>query len=181
MALDLHSPTDFIRWFGRNSKRLVVLLLGLAVLGAGIAMLVLPGPGLIVIILGFAILATEFAWAERALDRTTAKAATAASTVSANTSGKIALAISGLSMLIGGALVVAFVGDRALLGASVALGGAIGLATLLPAVQRWLDRKASPAARIAADPLATISTAGHPAGHVISPTPPTHHTGEASR
>ena len=32
---------------------------------AGFAMLVLPGPGIIVIILGLAILATEFAWAER--------------------------------------------------------------------------------------------------------------------
>lgn len=158
MALDLHSPTDFIRWFARNGKRLVVLLVGLAVLGAGIAMLVLPGPGLIVIILGFAILATEFAWAERALDRTTAKAATAASSVSGNTSGRVALAISGLSMLIGGALVVAFVGDRALLGTSVALGGAIGLATLLPAVQRWLGRKAAPPA---ASPL-THHTEGAP-------------------
>lgn len=178
MALDLHSPTDFIRWFGRNSKRLVVLLAGLAVLGAGIAMLVLPGPGVIVIILGFAILATEFAWAERALDRTTAKAATAANTVSGSTSGRVALAISGLSMLIGGALVVALVGDRALLGASVALGGAIGLATLLPAVQRWLDRKASPTSG-AADPT-TLSTAGHPPGHVIAPTPPTHHHTEGA-
>jgi uncharacterized protein (TIGR02611 family) len=160
MALDLHSPADFIRWFARNGKRLVVLLLGLAVLGAGLAMLVLPGPGVIVIILGLAILATEFAWAERALDRTTAKAATAATSLSANTSGRIALAISGLAMVIGGALVVAFVGDRAVLGGSVAVGGVIGLATLLPAVQRWLNRKATPPA--------AVSTAGHPAGHVVS-------------
>ena len=78
MALDLHSPTDFIRWFARNGKRAFILLAGLAVLGAGVTMLVLPGPGVIVIILGLAILATEFVWAERALDRTTAKAATAA-------------------------------------------------------------------------------------------------------
>jgi len=159
MAIDLHSPTDFIRWFARHSKRLVVLLFGLAVLGAGISMLVLPGPGIIVIILGFAILATEFAWAERALDRTTSKAATAATAVSGNTSGRIALAVSGLSMVIGGALVVAFVGGRTVIGVSVALAGAIGLATLLPAVQRWLDRKATPAG---GNP--------HPAGHVISPT-----------
>ena len=75
MAPDLHSISDFIRWFARNGKRLVVLLAGLAVLGAGLAMLVMPGPGIIVILLGLAILATEFAWAERALDRTTTKAA----------------------------------------------------------------------------------------------------------
>ena len=60
-------------------------------------------------------------------------------------------------------------------------GGQMGL-SLLPAVQRWLDSKASPAARIAADPLATIDTAGHPAGHVISPAPPNlHPTEDASR
>ena len=34
-------------------------------------MLALPGPGVLVIILGLVILATEFAWAERMLDRTT--------------------------------------------------------------------------------------------------------------
>ncbi|MGB8862207.1 MAG: PGPGW domain-containing protein [Ilumatobacteraceae bacterium] len=171
MALDLHSPADFIRWFARHSKRLVVLLLGLAVLGAGIAMLVLPGPGILVLILGFAILATEFAWAERALDRTTAKAATAASTVSANIAGRIALAVSGLSMVVGGALVAAFAGGRTLLGASVALAGVIGLATLLPAVQRWLDRKATP----------PDSGTDH-SGHATSPISPIQHdTQGASR
>jgi len=33
----------------------------------GIALLVLPGPGLLVIILGLGILATEYVWAERLL------------------------------------------------------------------------------------------------------------------
>jgi hypothetical protein len=32
-------------------------------------MLVTPGPGIVVILIGLAILATEWAWAERALDR----------------------------------------------------------------------------------------------------------------
>lgn len=46
----------------------VVLLVGLALAGAGLAMLVLPGPGWAALILGLVVLATEFAWAERALD-----------------------------------------------------------------------------------------------------------------
>ena len=79
MGLDLHPLSELLRWFGRNTKRLAVLVAGLVVVGAGIAMLPLPGPGMIVIILGLAILATEFAWAERALDRTTSTAAAAAS------------------------------------------------------------------------------------------------------
>ena len=36
---------------------------------AGILMLVLPGPGIVVILVGLAILATEFAWAEAMLIR----------------------------------------------------------------------------------------------------------------
>ena len=36
---------------------------------AGIAMLVLPGPGWLTIAAGLAILATEFAWARRLLDQ----------------------------------------------------------------------------------------------------------------
>ena len=42
---------------------------GVVLLVAGTLMLVLPGPGLLVIFIGLALLATEFAWARRALDR----------------------------------------------------------------------------------------------------------------
>jgi uncharacterized protein (TIGR02611 family) len=47
----------------------VVLVAGLAVLATGILMIVLPGPAFIVIPLGLAILATEFLWARRLLQR----------------------------------------------------------------------------------------------------------------
>ena len=40
---------------------------GFAVLLGGLALLVLPGPALVVIPIGLAMLALEFAWAERAL------------------------------------------------------------------------------------------------------------------
>ena len=46
-----------------------VFAIGVTVLAAGIAMLVLPGPGWVAIFLGFAILATEFAWAQTALHK----------------------------------------------------------------------------------------------------------------
>jgi uncharacterized protein (TIGR02611 family) len=42
---------------------------GGVLLVAGIAMLVLPGPGWLTIAAGLAILATEFAWARRLLDQ----------------------------------------------------------------------------------------------------------------
>ena len=45
-----------------------VLLVGLGLVVAGIAMLVLPGPGWAAIILGLIVLASEYAWARRLLD-----------------------------------------------------------------------------------------------------------------
>lgn len=50
-----------------SAWRLAVFTVGTIVLSAGIAMLVLPGPGWAAIFIGFAILATEFAWAQTVL------------------------------------------------------------------------------------------------------------------
>jgi hypothetical protein len=47
----------------RYARRVLVTLVGGFVLVAGIAMLVLPGPGLLSIAAGFAILSTEYEWA----------------------------------------------------------------------------------------------------------------------
>jgi len=51
----------------RTVKRFFVALIGFTVLLLGVFMIVLPGPALIVIPAGLAILATEFIWARRAL------------------------------------------------------------------------------------------------------------------
>jgi uncharacterized protein (TIGR02611 family) len=48
-------------------RRSLILLIGSTVLIFGVLLLVLPGPGILVIIVGLAILATEFAWAEALL------------------------------------------------------------------------------------------------------------------
>ena len=66
----------------RAARRMVVLVIGGTVLLIGVAMLVLPGPGLVVAPLGLAILATEFVWAKRLLSRVRDSATSAASTVS---------------------------------------------------------------------------------------------------
>ena len=47
----------------RYAKRIVVALVGGTVLLAGIAMIVLPGPAVVVIPIGLGILGLEFAWA----------------------------------------------------------------------------------------------------------------------
>ena len=46
-------------------KRIAILVVGSTVLAIGVALLVLPGPAFIVIPVGLAILAVEFAWARR--------------------------------------------------------------------------------------------------------------------
>jgi len=51
----------------QQAKRLVIAVIGFTILMAGIAMLVLPGPAIIVIPVGLGILATEFIWARRLL------------------------------------------------------------------------------------------------------------------
>jgi hypothetical protein len=53
----------------RQFRRIVVAVAGSVVLAIGVAMLVLPGPAIIVIPTGLAILATEFQWAQRLLHR----------------------------------------------------------------------------------------------------------------
>ncbi len=58
------------RFILRSSRRVAVAVVGAALVAAGLAMLVLPGPGLLVVLAGLAVLATEFAWAQRTLERT---------------------------------------------------------------------------------------------------------------
>lgn len=53
----------------RQARRLVVLLIGTTVMVIGVVMTVTPGPAFVVIPLGIAILAIEFAWARRWLAR----------------------------------------------------------------------------------------------------------------
>ena len=61
--------------FKRRWKRIpapvrkpLILIIGSTIVIAGIAMLALPGPGWAAIFLGLAVLATEFAFAERVRD-----------------------------------------------------------------------------------------------------------------
>jgi len=49
----------------RQAWRFIILVVGMTVLLIGIALLVLPGPAFIVIPIGLAILASEYAWARR--------------------------------------------------------------------------------------------------------------------
>ncbi len=52
-----------------QAKRVIVIVIGSTILAAGIAMIVLPGPAVVVVPIGLAVLATEFVWARRLLTR----------------------------------------------------------------------------------------------------------------
>lgn len=53
----------------RKTRRIAILVIGLTVILIGLVLLVTPGPAMLVIPAGLAILATEFVWARRLLKR----------------------------------------------------------------------------------------------------------------
>jgi hypothetical protein len=72
------SVGEVLAFVGRSSKRVAVSVVGGVLVLGGLAMLVLPGPGLLVVVAGFAVLGTEYAWAAAALERTKRAAGQAA-------------------------------------------------------------------------------------------------------
>lgn len=62
---------EFVRRYRllNTTWQIGVFTVGATVLAAGLVMMITPGPGWLAIFIGFAILATEFAWAQRALSR----------------------------------------------------------------------------------------------------------------
>ncbi len=70
MHLPKRQPITYV-W----ARRIAISVVGGTVLLIGIAMLVLPGPGLVVIPLGLAILGLEYAWARVWLRKVKARTA----------------------------------------------------------------------------------------------------------
>ncbi|HYJ04029.1 MAG TPA: PGPGW domain-containing protein [Chthoniobacterales bacterium] len=58
-----------LKWIPRPLRKPIVAVIGSTIFLIGVAMIVLPGPAIIVIPVGLGILATEFAWARRAIRR----------------------------------------------------------------------------------------------------------------
>ncbi len=53
----------------RQARRLIIAVVGGTLVLLGVAMIVTPGPGWLVILLGLSVLAAEFVWARRLLRR----------------------------------------------------------------------------------------------------------------
>jgi hypothetical protein len=71
----------------RIARRIAIALAGGSVLVVGVAMIVLPGPAVVVIPLGLGILGLEFAWARSWLGKARAKAAAVAQNLHGRSSG----------------------------------------------------------------------------------------------
>lgn len=127
---------------GRNARKVAILVVGVTVVLAGVALLALPGPGMLVIIVGLLILSTEFEWAQRWLDYAVEKTAGATTKVQESRSGRVLLALSGLGLMAAGIAIIVFFSQWIVAGISLILAGLIGLCTLLPQVQDWIAEKA---------------------------------------
>lgn len=89
-----------MRKLGRAAlKRLVLETLGWILVAVGIAALILPGPGLLAIVAGLALLSQQYEWAERRLDPVKQRALRAAAE-GVETWPRIVISVSGAFVLL---------------------------------------------------------------------------------
>lgn len=122
----------------RLVRRVVVTIAGVVVLAIGVALIVLPGPGFLVIAAGFSILATEYAWARRWLVRMRDRAVAAMEQATRHPAGTALTIATAVGMM---AIGVALIAVESLplaspwTGGSLVGGGLILLATTVYAVR----------------------------------------------
>lgn len=95
--------------------RVAFALAGATVTLAGIAMLVAPGPALVVIPIGLAMLALEFAWAEELLERAVERAEAARQSAVEASRGQKIFGTLAIATGVGAAVAAALVWDIPLL------------------------------------------------------------------
>jgi uncharacterized protein (TIGR02611 family) len=86
--------------------RVLYIVVGFTLVGAGAAMLVLPGPAFVVIPIGLALLSLEFAWAEKLLEGALEKGEVAKRRASETT--KTQRILSGVAFALGAGALVAW-------------------------------------------------------------------------
>jgi len=95
--------------------RWAFVIAGVAILGAGIAMLALPGPAFVVIPVGLAILSLEFTWAERLLEKALVKGEEAKRKAASASPLQKALSVAAAVCAVAAAVAAAVVWDIPLL------------------------------------------------------------------
>ncbi len=95
--------------------RMLYTIVGFAVLIAGLLMLVFPGPALIVIPIGLALLSLEFVWAEGLLERALEYAESAKRKAQETTAKQRVLTAVAVAIAVAGVAVWGILGDIPLL------------------------------------------------------------------
>lgn len=88
-------------------KTVVVAVLGGLLTLAGIGLLVLPGPGFVLVAAGLAVLATQFSWARRPLDYAKDKARQGVDEVARSSSRAVLAVLAALGLLLVGVVELA--------------------------------------------------------------------------
>ena len=123
-----------LRSSARAVRRVLVTVLGVAVLALGVVLLALPGPGVLVIALGFFILSTEYDWARRRFETARRKASELAQQAVAqpwSTALSILGALALVALGIAEGTVPALPFSSWWTGGSLIFGGVVALATIL--------------------------------------------------
>jgi uncharacterized membrane protein len=114
----------------RAARRLTVTVVGGLLVLVGLAALVLPGPGMLLCILGLLVLASEYDWAERGLQRVQDQsrrsiergAASRVTTYASVAGGLVLLALGVLELAVGLPLMTSFTAVTLLLSGVVVVG-----------------------------------------------------------
>src|SRR3954471_2543933 len=144
-----------LRSSARLARRVVITVVGVAILAVGGVLLVAPGPGFLVIALGLFTLGLEYDWARRRLEYVRAKVADLAEAAVAKPWSTAGSVVAALLLIAAGGFVV--VDDRLpasgwWTGGSLIAAGLIALATIVVSL-----RQARRRGRPGADSTATIS------------------------
>lgn len=91
-----------MRTVGRKLWWVLVTVFGVAVFTAGLVMLVLPGPGLLCMAAGLAILATEHEWARHHVHRVRQRAYQVSQTAAESTRNLVLSVLFGLGLVVAG-------------------------------------------------------------------------------
>ena len=123
-------------------KRFAVTILGGALLALGLAMMVLPGPGILVIVAGLAVLATEYVWAQALLKRARTQAEKVQEAAVASPVRTAATVVFGL-VLLGLGLAMVLLRDVDLPMWSPVTGGILAVTALILLVTTYLTVRAA--------------------------------------
>jgi uncharacterized protein (TIGR02611 family) len=125
--------TMLLRTGAKILRRIVLTIVGVAILAVGAVMLVAPGPGFLVLALGLFVLSLEYEWAHKRLDYVRQKVADLADAAVSNPLSTAGSILGGVALIVGGVVigvVDTLPASSWWTGGSLIAGGVIALATI---------------------------------------------------